>query len=343
MRLGADIKAGLSPYYLNSNRLGALGGIDIPAESQLSLNENNIERVRAMQFAGGIARALLRSGRVPSLASAYAADAAAGQLLAFTTASLSFKGSRLAFEDEARGRPVRRATFKGSLALGDEELPVSGELLNQHFYSQSSISTLSGKKQVLVMGLFTFGSGQVALSPYIIGDLIDDASPILNLPLRNSIRIYPDRIDSFSRLAEAPAAAPEDVAALKQIPEARVKDAIAEIIGEAFVPLDWGGEASDLQTNRLLIDGAPASAAFILKGPGLRGVMHPGNMGKHGDQLVRAFGEPVAVVVIQHCNKIASSVVALAEVLALDPRNPKLFCILDGNDTARLLKAYGKL
>jgi hypothetical protein len=66
-------------------------------------------------------------------------------------------------------------------------------------------------------------------------------------------------------------------------------------------------------------------------------------MGKRGDQLVRAFGEPADLIVIQHCNKIANTVVKLAEALAIDPRNPKRFCILDGADTARLLKAYGKL
>lgn len=342
MRLGSDGKAGLSPYYLNTNRLGALGGVDIPAEAQVSLNTNNIDRVKAMQFAGSVARALLRSGRIPALAAAYANNPTVDQWLAFTTVSLSFKGARIAFEDETRGRPIRRATFKGSLLLGETEHSISGGLYNQHFYSQSSISMLSGRKMTFVMGQFALSKEGICLTPYFLGDLVDEGSP-LSLSLRSSIRIYPDHIDSFSRLAGAPAAAAKDVEALQRLSEAQVKAAIAEIIGENFVPADWGGEASDLQTNRLVVDGIPAAAAFILKGPALRGEMHPANMGKRGDQLIRAFNEPVSLVVIQHCNKIASSVVALAEALALHPAKPRHYCIFDGNDTARLLKAYGKL
>ena len=106
-------------------------------------------------------------------------------------------------------------------------------------------------------------------------------------------------------------------------------------------PKDWGGEKSDLQTSRVHIDGQTTSAAFIFKGPALRGEMHPANMGKRGDQLVRAFHEPVDLVVIQLCNKIASSVVRLAEALAVDPGRPRRYCILDGEDTVRILQASG--
>ena len=40
--------------------------------------------------------------------------------------------------------------------------------------------------------------------------------------------------------------------------------------------------------------------------------MHPADMGKRGDQLVRVFDEPVEPVVIQYCSKIANSVVRIA-------------------------------
>jgi len=129
---------------------------------------------------------------------------------------------------------------------------------------------------------------------------------------------------------------------LLRISEDDVKNAIADIIGEPFVPKDWGGEKSDLPTNRLTIDGEPHSAAFIFKGPSLPREMHPADMGKRGDQLVRVFDEPVELVVIQHCNKIANTVVRIAESLAMDVRRPRRYCIMDGADTVRLLKAYRK-
>jgi hypothetical protein len=42
--------------------------------------------------------------------------------------------------------------------------------------------------------------------------------------------------------------------------------------------------------------------------------MHPADMGKRGDQLVRVFDEPVEPVITQHCSKIANSVVRIAEI-----------------------------
>ena len=130
--------------------------------------------------------------------------------------------------------------------------------------------------------------------------------------------------------------------ALLHISEEDVKHSIADIIGEPFVPKDWAGEKSDLQTNSLTIDGQPYSAAFIFKGPSLPREMHPADMGKRGDQLVRIFDEPVELVVIQHCSKIANSVVRIAELLAMNVRRPRRYCIMDGADTVRLLRAYRK-
>lgn len=66
-------------------------------------------------------------------------------------------------------------------------------------------------------------------------------------------------------------------------------------------------------------------------------------MGKRGDQLIRAFDEPVDLIVVQHCNKIENSVVRIAEALAYDPRRPRRYCIIDGAETAQILSAYGML
>jgi GrpB-like predicted nucleotidyltransferase (UPF0157 family) len=66
-------------------------------------------------------------------------------------------------------------------------------------------------------------------------------------------------------------------------------------------------------------------------------------MGKRGDQLLRAFEEPVEIVVVQHCAKIENTVVRFAEALAANPSRPKRYCILDGADTYRLLRAHDKL
>jgi hypothetical protein len=152
-----------------------------------------------------------------------------------------------------------------------------------------------------------------------------------------------NRSTLFAKIIGEGPATQAELKALLQITEESVKYAIADIIGEPFVPKDWPGEKSDLPTNRLTIDGQPHSAAFIFKGPSVPREMHVADMGKRGDQLVRVFDEPVELIVVQHCSKIANSVVRIAESRAMDIRRPRRYCILDGEDTVRILKAYGKL
>jgi hypothetical protein len=171
--------------------------------------------------------------------------------------------------------------------------------------------------------------------------MVGDMGSGLRMSWAQRVRAYPEIIDPFAKLSEEKAATAAELKLLLTIPEEDVKHAFAAIIGEPFVPKDWGGEKSDLQTSHVHIEGRPVSAAFIFKGPSVRGEMHPANMGKRGDQLVRAFDEPVDLVVIQHCNKIANTVVRLAEALAVDPGRPRRYCIIDGTDTVRILKAYG--
>lgn len=159
-------------------------------------------------------------------------------------------------------------------------------------------------------------------------------------PWKTRVRIYPEQIESFEIARDVKRAPIAEVRQLGKIPEDDVKHAFAMIIGEPFVPKDWGGEKSDLQTNHVRLEGEPCSAAFIFKGPGLVGELHPANLGKRGDQLIRAFDEPVDLVVVQHHAKIANTVVREAESLASNPARPRRYCILDGADTVRILKAY---
>jgi hypothetical protein len=125
------------------------------------------------------------------------------------------------------------------------------------------------------------------------------------------------------------------------ISEANIKIALAEIIGEPFVPKDWGGERSDLYSNHLAIDRRRVSAAFLLKGPSVPGPMHVADTGKRGDQIVRLFDEPAELLVLQHCNKVETSVVKMMRAFAVDPARPRRYCVIDGTATYAILKAYG--
>lgn len=332
----------LFPYYLNSRRLGLLADVNFAVEAQNPLAENSGERVLAMRDVAATAQQLLRHGRFPNLTEVVATkDVQGKRLLGFVWGVFSFSGAAEASRREQKGKPPKNATLRGNISLATAKYEMFGEISSAHFFSDTSVGVLKGKKRMLVAGHFEFNGERAEVFPYIIGEEIEGA--VLPMPIATSIRIYPQQIDQFSRIGQRPQPTAADLRAIGSMPEAAVKQAFADIIGEPYVSKDWGGEKSDLQTARLTIDDKPTSAAFIFKGPSVPDPLHPGNMGKRGDQLIRAFEEPVDPIVVQHCNKIENTVVRVTESLAYDPRRPRRYCIIDGAETAHILSAYGKL
>jgi hypothetical protein len=334
----------LFPYYLNSRRLSLLADIDFGTEAQNPLVNNSSERVQAMRDVAHTADDLLQSGDIPSLTELVAQkDRKDGErVLGFVWGVFTFSGAAAAIGRAQEGKPPKPARLRAKIPLAAAEYEVTGEMHIEHFYSTTSVSVLSNQKRMLVAGHFEFHGRKIEVFPYIIGEQVEATGPLPQTFAAN-VRVHPQQIDAFERVATAPLPSDADIAAIASMPESLVKQAFSDIIGEPYVSKDWGGEKSDLQTNHLTIEGEPASAAFIFKGPSVPGPLHPGSMGKRGDQLVRAFDEPVDLIVVQHCNKIENTVVRLTEALAYDPRRPRQYCIIDGAETARILKAYGKL
>jgi len=122
--------------------------------------------------------------------------------------------------------------------------------------------------------------------------------------------------------------------------EAEIKGAFAEIIGEPMVPKDWGGERSDLFSSRVLFNKSRISTAFAFKGPAQFKPMTLAELGKNGDQIDRLFSEPADLFVLQHCHEITSPVRSTMRAYAEQTGRPRLFCIIDGYDTLRVLRAY---
>jgi hypothetical protein len=107
--------------------------------------------------------------------------------------------------------------------------------------------------------------------------------------------VAPVQLDQFSKI-DGKRSTSSDRAALKEMKEEEVKTAFAEIIGEPFIPKDWGGETSDLSTSRLTMNGAPLTAGFAFKGPAQRGTLQIASMGKNGDQAIRLAHESVGPI-----------------------------------------------
>jgi hypothetical protein len=157
------------------------------------------------------------------------------------------------------------------------------------------------------------------------------------------LEIFVDAIESFARVREVPLPrSKKELVKLRDIPEQQIKSAFAEIINENTVNPDWGGEQSDLFSTYARIDGHRIATAFAFKGPSKFHPMTLADLGKNGDQINRLFAEPADLLILQHCHEITPPVRGVMRAFAQQMGNPRLFCLINGYDTIRLLKAYGK-
>lgn len=234
--------------------------------------------------------------------------------------------------------------FKGTLNT-DEDVVVRGTLNSARCAVASGPGNLSGRKSLYLIGTVTSWDGSaVQLRPMFAGTrtILEDDEPD-KFWTSDFRRLYPSEIDQFNEVDFTKAPTQSALKALQSLPEKHVKAAFADIIGESFTQVDWGGETSDLYSAQLMVDGRQVSSAWLLKGPGHPGPMTIAALGKRGDQMDRLSHEPAEVLVLQHHREIRSAVVNMMETYARDMRNPRRCMILDGADTARIFAAYGFL
>jgi len=166
-----------------------------------------------------------------------------------------------------------------------------------------------------------------------------------DLPLEK--RLYIEDIDSFRNVRDVnPTVVSSQLNQNGYFDKSEndIQLALEKILAESFHKEDWGGEYNDLYTSNIVINGARRTAAFLLKGNGLRKkTLEIANCGKNGDQIVRLFESPAEIFVIQFVGNISEAVIkdveGKVEQLAVKGK-PACFCIINGQDTARLLKAY---
>ena len=131
------------------------------------------------------------------------------------------------------------------------------------------------------------------------------------------------------------------------ISEKKFKKGIAKILGERGEFKDWGGENNDLFSTRLYIKNTRKTAAFAFKGPGTKGKLTPGKMGKNGDQIQRlAKCIPADVLIVQYWAQINDSVIEQlgnsAKIKSYMEDKTIWYGIIDGEDSTKLIRAYPK-
>jgi hypothetical protein len=159
----------------------------------------------------------------------------------------------------------------------------------------------------------------------------------------NWYQVYPKDIDEFSKLGDvSDVSAEEWMGKMQELAEPEVKRRIAELLGDATRD-DWPGELAD-HCSTVHLNGEAVDAAFLLKGPG-KGFreMTPAMLGRNADQIYRLAQTPAGLLAVQHCHMIGEAVRATLRAFAVLPHHPRQYCLIDGKDTFRILKAYGKL
>ena len=159
-------------------------------------------------------------------------------------------------------------------------------------------------------------------------------------------RVSCDEIDSFYKVGEVQEEQVSGIVPL-QLEEKDIKEKFHEVIADPFIQKDWGGERCDIYTSHLRFRNRKTPCAFILKGKSYsRGKLMPSDLGKNGDQIVRLFQEPAEIYFIQSNGYIDSTVESTVQAFVTQKMKEgyKVFyCLIDGIDTARILKAYGMI
>lgn len=125
--------------------------------------------------------------------------------------------------------------------------------------------------------------------------------------------------------------------------ESHVKQFLNRVIGESNEFTDWGGEKNDIYTSRLRFRGARRTAAFAIKGRGTKGTLTPKKMGKNGDQVTRLLASEASVFFVVYHGKVDQAIHEQMRAHGIGRAvagNRVYYCVIDGNDLARLATAY---
>jgi hypothetical protein len=161
--------------------------------------------------------------------------------------------------------------------------------------------------------------------------------------------LFVDDIDSFAKVRDVePAIVAHSLNdGYLDRPENEIQEALEQILNVPFHKKDWGGESNDLYTTNVVVGGMRVPTAFMLKGNGLRKKeLHIRDCGARGDQLVRLFDCPANLFAVQFVGNVSENAIKDIQGKVRQRRasgEQVCFLIMNGQDTARVLHAYGKL
>lgn len=344
-----EIPYDLTCWYLNARRIAELTGSKaiIQRVRQSGASSNFLQRGAELEALKESAIAWMKAENPhPLHMLSTEGELAEGRLFTHN-ANFFFKGLSAAVTAIDRGRSPKPAIGYSKLEDWHPDGKLQFEFHPEHLTSNSSKTELTGQKRMFVLGVITNITDNVINAvPYVIANIVHNKSEIWSREAQywqNHLELHVDAIDNFSKVRDFNRRLTKaSLKVLKDIPERNTKQAFAEIIGEPHVPKDWGGESSDLFSTYVTLDGVRTSTAFAFKGPSKFKPMSMAELGKNGDQISRLFSEPADLYVLQHCHQVTNDVRATMRAFAQQMGRTRLFCIIDGFDTIRVLETYQK-
>ena len=121
-----------------------------------------------------------------------------------------------------------------------------------------------------------------------------------------------------------------DLNVLRDVPQADIKKAFAEILRDPGVHRDLDGEQSTLWTTDVVIENRPLRAAVLFNGPTEVGQLTIASLGKRGERIDRLSETGADVLVMQHCHSVTAPVANMLRVYASDPRHQRRYLVING-------------
>ena len=156
--------------------------------------------------------------------------------------------------------------------------------------------------------------------------------------------ILPEDIDQFSKMKDVKVESAEEwEKKMRGLPEEAIKKKLAGLLSEP-TKKDWGGESNDHFSANVSLRGQRKTAAFLLKGPSKFREMTLEMCGKRADQILRMIDSDADISIVQHAHLIGPEVRRILRALTIYPGNSRRkYCLIDGQATYRILKAYSLL
>lgn len=221
------------------------------------------------------------------------------------------------------------------------------EYHTEHIHASTQKMLLSeGHKMSIVGEIFDFDDEQIIIHPIIMGPPTFDHPQNRDLGFDltwfgwTHYEVFPEDIDEFSKCGTVEVNPDEWLEYMGKIPEKDVKNFICDLLGDRSIK-DWGGEQYDHFTTNIHLNGSRKSAAFLFKGPSAFEEMKPKHLGKNGDQIYRLSQSNADILIVQHCHSIGEAVRETLRAFAVNPANPRHYCLIDGKDTYKIMRSYG--